>query len=191
MSLDEYCATRDFRKMSEPSGGEGGSHPRPIFVVQEHHASSLHYDFRLEAEGVLKSWSVPREPSLDPSKQRMAVQVEDHPLGYERFEGTIPRGQYGAGTVTIWDHGTYEYRPDVMQNARGHHAVPPYVVRAVPAATISTSLDCKELTGTLDPASFNFKTIFRRLAQQKRDPMAGLVRNPGRPASPRRRVREL
>ena len=115
MGLAAYKKKRSFAKTPEPKGGKAGA--KLHFVVQKHAASQLHYDFRLEMKGVLKSWAVPKGPSLNPSEKRLAMLVEDHPYDYKDFEGIIPPGNYGAGTVIIWDAGTYEPLENVKTKA--------------------------------------------------------------------------
>ncbi len=109
--LREYLSKRDLGKSGEPAGGrarEGG----PIFVIQQHDATAMHFDFRLEVDGVLASWAVPKGPSTDPRVKRMTIRTEDHPLEYADFEGVIPKGEYGAGPVIVWDAGAYEPAKD-------------------------------------------------------------------------------
>ncbi|MGH7558410.1 MAG: DNA polymerase ligase N-terminal domain-containing protein [Gemmatimonadota bacterium] len=138
-TLEEYRRKRDFRKTKEPRGGKKGK-PRRRFVIQKHAASSLHYDFRLEADGVLKSWAVPKGPSTDPRDKRLAMPTEDHPLDYHDFEGVIPEGEYGAGAVIVWDRGTYRNLTDDDGDE-----VP--VARAIDAGHLKIWLDGEKLCG--------------------------------------------
>src|ERR1700742_2255006 len=135
--LATYRAKRDFAKTAEPSGAaKVAKAERLRFVVQKHDATRLHYDFRLELDGVFKSWAVTRGPSLDPADKRLAVEVEDHPLDYGDFEGTIPEGEYGGGTVQIWDRGFWEPEGDK----------PPQ--EALRAGDLKFSLDGERLSGS-------------------------------------------
>lgn len=120
--LKEYERKRDLSKTPEP----GPSRPKrkgknPTFVIQQHAARAMHYDFRLEVDGVLKSWAVPKGPALDPATKRMAIPTEDHPMDYASFEGVIPRGNYGAGRVIVWDRGLYAPLSDMRQGLRKGH----------------------------------------------------------------------
>lgn len=133
--LNAYLTKRDSTRTPEPMGGTtkgSKKNPQPTFVIQEHHARALHWDFRLERDGVLVSWALPKGLPMDPDTNHLAVHVEDHPLDYGTFEGTIPKGEYGAGRVAIWDHGTYETEKwrtnEVMVVLRGKRATGRYVL---------------------------------------------------------------
>lgn len=142
--LTEYRRKRDFEKTREPAGGAAKSRRRGLqFVIQKHAASSLHYDLRLELDGVMRSWAVPKGPSLDPSVKRLAMQVEDHPVEYNTFEGTIPQGEYGGGTVMLWDRGTYT--PD--EPKKGEDAASA-VRRGLSSGKLSFTFDGERLNGS-------------------------------------------
>src|SRR4051812_12256617 len=123
MGLKEYKRKRDFKKTAEPAGKvkKKAAGAGLTFVIQKHAASHLHYDFRLEMEGVLRSWAVPKGPCFDPTVKRLAMHVEDHPLEYGSFEGTIPQGEYGGGTVMLWDQGTWSPVGDANEGYRKGH----------------------------------------------------------------------
>ena len=142
MGLTEYKKKRTFKKTPEPTGGRASGKALQ-FVVQKHDASRLHYDFRLELKGVLKSWAVPKGPSMNPTEKRLAMAVEDHPFDYKNFEGIIPEGNYGAGTVIIWDEGTYEPIEEVGEkNAQEVH-----LLKAFKAGSIKIRMHGKKLKG--------------------------------------------
>lgn len=138
--LKTYHRKRDFNRTTEPSGGKIKPAALPIFVIQKHHSSSLHYDFRLEVGGLLKSWAVPKGPSTNPKDKRLAVATEDHPLDYAPFEGVIPKGEYGAGTVLVWDTGHYRNLKE-----RDGDEVP--MEQAIAEGHIAICLEGKKLKG--------------------------------------------
>src|SRR5262245_3999115 len=121
--LQKYRSKRDFSRTAEPSGAKRGRRTGHGYLIQKHAARATHFDFRLEHDGALLSWAIPKGPSLDPADKRLAVHVEDHPVEYGTFEGTIPKGQYGGGTVMLWDRGTWEPHGDVDEGlAKGRLA---------------------------------------------------------------------
>ena len=141
-----YERKRDFRKTPEPRAGEvdfGWADERPIFVIQKHDASTLHYDLRIEVEGVLKSWAVPKGPSTDPSEKRLAIPTEDHPLPYADFEGVIPEEEYGGGTVMVWDRGSYRN----LKEAEEGEAAPKPVSQQLAEGHATLWLDGQKLSG--------------------------------------------
>jgi bifunctional non-homologous end joining protein LigD len=143
MGLKEYVSKRDFKKTAEPKAGKSKDKDHLIFVVQKHDASRLHYDFRLEMDGVLKSWAVPKGPSLDPKVKHLAMMVEDHPFDYLNFEGIIPKGEYGGGTVIVWDEGTYE----PIEPIKGKNAQEKHLLKQLASGQLKIKLHGEKLNG--------------------------------------------
>ncbi|MEP6613887.1 MAG: DNA polymerase ligase N-terminal domain-containing protein, partial [Mucilaginibacter sp.] len=143
MSLEKYVEKRDFTKTAEPKAGKSKEKDALTFVIQKHDASRLHYDFRLEMDGVLKSWAVPKGPSTDPKTKRLAMMVEDHPYDYRKFEGIIPEGEYGGGTVIVWDEGTYE----PIEEIKGKKAQEKELLKELEAGSLKIKLHGTKLRG--------------------------------------------
>jgi len=160
MALTKYKEKRKFDSTPEPAGVEKKeTRGRLKFVIQKHHATQLHYDFRLEAGGVLKSWAIPKGPSLDPKIKRLAMMVEDHPYDYRNFEGTIPEGNYGAGTVMVWDYGTY-YIPEIEKDDIHEEKDPEKISKTIKSwikdgKSIKLYLEGKKLHGKFAFVKFN------------------------------------
>src|ERR1700761_5048183 len=143
MSLEKYAKKRDFTKTAEPKAGRSKDKNALMFVVQKHDASRLHYDFRLEMNGVLKSCAIPKGPSTDPKTKRLAMMVEDHPFDYRNFEGIIPEGEYGGGTVIVWDEGTYE----PIQEIKGKKAQEKHLLEGLKSGSLKIKLHGEKLHG--------------------------------------------
>lgn len=143
MSLEKYAEKRDFSKTREPKAGRSKDKDHLMFVIQKHDASRLHYDFRLEMDGVLKSWAIPKGPSTNPKVKRLAMMVEDHPFDYRNFEGLIPKGEYGGGTVIVWDEGTYE----PIEEIKGKKAQEKHLLKQLEAGSVKIKLHGEKLEG--------------------------------------------
>ncbi|RZM15831.1 MAG: DNA ligase, partial [Pedobacter sp.] len=143
MSLQKYVSKRDFTKTKEPKAGKSTEKNKLMFVIQKHDATRLHYDFRLEMEGVLKSWAVPKGPSTDPKTKRLAMMVEDHPFDYRDFEGIIPKGEYGGGTVIVWDQGFYE----PIEEIKGKKAQEKHLLKQLKEGSLKIKLHGEKLEG--------------------------------------------
>src|SRR6201996_4211844 len=143
MALEKYKQKRDASITPEPFGGKNKDKEQLMFVIQKHDASHLHYDFRLEMEGVLKSWAIPKGPSTDPKVQRLAMMVEDHPFDYRNFEGIIPKGEYGGGTVIVWDEGTYE----PIEEIKGKKAREKHLLKQLASGSLKIKLHGEKLNG--------------------------------------------
>lgn len=166
--LDEYRRKRNFRRTGEPRGRRGRSSSQgPRFVVQKHDASRLHYDFRLEVDGVLKSWAVPKGPSADPGQKRLAVPTEDHPFDYRSFEGVIPEDEYGGGTVIVWDDGTYRNLTDEGKRPLGE---------AIERGHVSVWLEGEKLRGGWSLSRIRRGAKEAWLLVKQRDEHAGAAR---------------
>jgi DNA ligase D-like protein (predicted 3'-phosphoesterase) len=172
--LDEYRRKRDRKKTPEPAGGRRRStRGQPRFVIQQHDATAMHWDFRLEAGGVLKSWAVPKGPSTDPREKRLAMPTEDHPLEYAGFEGVIPKGEYGGGPVIVWDAGTYRN----LSEKDGREIS---VEDAVKAGRVKVFLEGEKLQGGYALTRTGGEGRPRWLLVKMRDEHADARRNPVR-----------
>jgi DNA ligase D-like protein (predicted 3'-phosphoesterase) len=173
--LSEYRRKRDRRRTPEPAGGrrKRGAGKEPRFVIQQHDATAMHWDFRLEAEGVLKSWAVPKGPSTDPREKRLAMPTEDHPLDYASFEGVIPEGEYGGGPVIVWDHGTY-------RNLTEKKGLEIPVEEGVEAGHVKVFLEGEKLRGGYALTRTGTKPRPRWILVKMKDEHADARRNPVR-----------
>ena len=171
--LQAYREKRDLDVTPEPSGGDARGRHEPIFVIQKHDARALHYDFRLEVDGVLASWAVPKGPSTDPQTRRLAMRTEDHPMDYADFEGIIPEGNYGAGTVIVWDRGTY-------RNLMGEKDDPLSMEESLDAGHVEVWLEGEKLRGGYALVRTQSEPREQWLLIKMKDSEANARRNPVR-----------